>query len=75
MVAHCCIKVVQKGPTEFSALLSFSNKQPPVWSEIHVDTSYPHDGHADKDSYPHDGRANKDSYPYDRHIQYIMLSL
>ena len=37
--------------------------------------SYPHDGRADKDSYPHDGRADKDSYPHDRHNQYIMLSL
>ena len=25
--------------------------------------------------YPHDGRADKDSYPHDRHNQYIMLSL
>ena len=37
--------------------------------------SYPHDGRADKDSYPHDGLADKDSYPHDRHNQYIMLSL
>ena len=47
-----------------------------------VDTGYPHDGRADKDSYPHDGcadkdsyphnrRADKDSYPHDRHNQYI----
>ena len=34
--------------------------------------SYPHDGRADKDSYPHDGRADKDSYPHDRHNQYII---
>ena len=40
-----------------------------------MDTGYPHDGRADKDSYSHDGRANKDSYPHDRHNQYIMLSL
>ena len=40
-----------------------------------LDTGYPHDGRADKDSYPHDGRADKDSYPHDRHNQYIMLSL
>ena len=33
--------------------------------------SYPHDGRADKDSYPHDRRADKDSYPHDRHKQYI----
>ena len=37
--------------------------------------SYPHDGRADKDSYPHDGRADKDSYPHDRHNQYTMLCL
>ena len=37
--------------------------------------SYPHDGRADTDSYPHDSRADKDSYPHDRHNQYIMLSL
>ena len=37
--------------------------------------SYPHDGHADKDSYPHDGRADKNPYPHDRHKQCIMLSL
>ena len=37
--------------------------------------SYLHDGRADKDSYPHDGRADKDSYPHDRHKQCIMLSL
>ena len=37
--------------------------------------SYPHDGRADKDSYPHNGRADKDSYPHDRHNQYIILSL
>ena len=36
--------------------------------------SYPHDGRADKDSYPHDGRADKDSYPHDMHNQCIMLS-
>ena len=35
--------------------------------------SYPHDGRADKDSYPHDRRANKDSYPHDRHNQYIFF--
>ena len=40
-----------------------------------VDTGYPHDGCADKDSYLHDGRVDKDSYPHDRHNQYIMLSL
>ena len=40
-----------------------------------IDTGYPHDGRADKDSYPHDGRADKDSYPHDRHNQYIMSSL
>ena len=51
-----------------------------------VDTGYPHDGRAGKDSYPHDGRADKDSYPHDRradknsylhdrHNQYIMFSL
>ena len=34
--------------------------------------SYLHDGRADKDSYPHDGRADKDSYPHDRHNQYII---
>ena len=34
--------------------------------------SYPHDGRADKDSYPHDGRADKDSYPHDWHNQYII---
>ena len=33
---------------------------------IHIDTGYPHDGRADKDSYPHDRRADKDSYPHDR---------
>ena len=55
-------------------------------SMILLDTGYPHDGRADKDSYPHDGRADKDSYPHgdradkdsyphDRHNQYIMLSL
>ena len=37
--------------------------------------SYPHDGRADKDSYPHDGRADKNPYPHDRHKQCIMLSL
>ena len=37
--------------------------------------SYPHDGRADKNSYPHDGLADKDSYPHDRHNQYILLSL
>ena len=37
--------------------------------------SYPHDGRADKNSYPQDGRADKDSYPHDRHNQYIMSSL
>ena len=37
--------------------------------------SYPHDGRADKDSYPHDGRVDKNSYPHDRHNQCIMLSL
>ena len=53
---------------------------------IHIDTGYPHDGRADKDSYPHDRRADKDSYPHDRrddkdsyphdrHNQCIMLSL
>ena len=30
-----------------------------------LDTGYPHDGRADKDSYPHDGRADKNSYPHD----------
>ena len=35
--------------------------------------SYSHDGPADKDSYPHDRRADKDSYPNDRHNQYIFL--
>ena len=40
-----------------------------------IDTGYPHDGHADKDSYSHDSRPNKDSYPHDRHNQYVMLSL
>ena len=30
-----------------------------------LDTGYPHDGRANKDSYPHDGRADKDSYPHD----------
>ena len=40
-----------------------------------MDTGYPHDGRADKDTYPHDGRADKDSYPHDRHKQCIMLSL
>ena len=34
--------------------------------------SYPHDGRADKDFYPHDGRADKDSYLHDRHNQYII---
>ena len=38
-------------------------------SIIYLDTGYPHDGRADKDSYPHDGRADKDSYPHDRHNQ------
>ena len=33
--------------------------------DLIIDTGYPHDGHADKDSYPHDGRADKDSYPHD----------
>ena len=32
-----------------------------------IDTGYPHDGRADKESYPHDGRADKDSYPHDMH--------
>ena len=32
-----------------------------------MDTGYPHDGRADKDSFPHDRRADKDSYPHDRH--------
>ena len=32
---------------------------------LSVDTGYPHDGRANKDSYPHDGRADKDSYPHD----------
>ena len=37
--------------------------------------SYPHDRRADKDSYPHDRRADKDSYPHDRHNQYITITL
>ena len=40
-----------------------------------IDTGYPHEGRADKDSYPHDRHADKDSYPHDRHKQCIMLSL
>ena len=32
--SDCCMKVVQKAPAELSALLSFSNKQPRVYSEI-----------------------------------------
>ena len=44
--------------------------------DCHADkNSNPHDGRADKDSYPHDGRADKDSYPHDRHKQCIVLSL
>ena len=34
--------------------------------DIFLDTGYPHDGRADKDSYLHDGRADKSSYPHDR---------
>ena len=45
------------------------------WQPVFVDTGYPHNSRADKDSYPHDGRADEDSYPHDRHNQYIMLSL
>ena len=32
---------------------------------FNLDTGYPHNGRADKDSYTHDGRADKDSYPHD----------
>ena len=39
-----------------------------VYLPEYMDTGYPHDGRADKDSYPHDGRADKDSYPHARHI-------
>ena len=44
------------------------NIQLPIWgtenTHLSLDTGYPHDGRADKDSYPHD-----------RHNQCIMLSL
>ena len=40
---------------------------------IGLDTGYPHDGHADKDSYPHDGRADKDSYPHDGPADRILI--
>ena len=36
VVAYCCMKVVQKASVELSALLSFVNKQPPVYSDFHV---------------------------------------
>ena len=36
---------------------------------LKIDTGYPHDGRADKDSYPHDGRADKNPYSHDRHSQ------
>ena len=65
--------------------MSIRLKWPPFFS-FFIDTGYPHDGRADKDSCPHDGRADKDSYPHDgradknpyphdRHKQCIRLSL
>ena len=39
------------------------------------DSSYPHDGHADKNLYPHDSRADKDSYLHDSNNQCIILRI
>ena len=40
-----------------------------------TDSSYPHDGRADKNPYPHDRRADKDSYTHDSNNQCIILRL
>ena len=39
------------------------------------DSSYPHDGRADKNPYSYDRRADKDSYPHDSNNQCIILKL